>query len=173
MLKKIIVTGKNNVDKLEKKEKSTRLVAEKWTNKTDLINENNENQTKMLNQLFLNQSFNGDKYVKKEINKKINGYKNQDIKKNIFNKKEIITYDETLEKLVISKLKCYYCKTKCLLMFNNVREERQWTLDRINNNVGHSKDNTVICCLKCNLKKGTMNDEKFKFTKQLKIIKKF
>ena len=32
-------------------------------------------------------------------------------------------------------------------------------------------DNTVICCLECNLKKGTMNDEKFKFTKQLKITK--
>ena len=28
----------------------------------------------------------------------------------------------------------------------------QWTLDRIDNNIGHSKENVVICCLKCNLK---------------------
>ena len=76
-----------------------------------------------------------------------------------------------MEKLVISKLKCYYCRCNCLLMYDNVREKKQWTLDRIDNGLGHHNDNTVICCLECNLKKGTMNDEKFKFTKQLKITK--
>ena len=44
----------------------------------------------------------------------------------------------------------------------------QWTLDRINNDIGHFKDNVVICCLRCNLKKGTKNDEHFKFAKQMK-----
>ncbi len=58
-------------------------------------------------------------------------------------------------------------------MYDSVREKKQWTLDRINNDLGHHNDNTVVCCLECNLKKGTMNDEKFKFTKQLRIKKLF
>ena len=58
-------------------------------------------------------------------------------------------------------------------MYSNVREQRQWTLDRIDNSIGHHKKNTVVCCLKCNLKKGTMDDEKFKFTKQLRIKKMY
>ena len=105
------------------------------------------------------------------MERKLNGYKNQDKKKKKTDK--LITYEECLEKLVISKLKCYYCKENCLIAYENVRENTQWTLDRINNDIGHSKDNVVICCLKCNLKRGTLNDEKFKFTKQMKIIKTF
>jgi hypothetical protein len=58
-------------------------------------------------------------------------------------------------------------------MYETVREKRQWTLDRINNDIGHNNDNVVICCLECNLKRGRLNDEKFKFTKQMKIIKKY
>ena len=73
----------------------------------------------------------------------------------------------------LSKYAEEYCKENCLIAYENVRENTQWTLDRINNDIGHSKDNVVICCLKCNLKRGTLNDEKFKFTKQMKIIKTF
>ena len=124
-----------------------------------------------MNLLYLEEEYEGKKYVDKEINRKLNGYKNQDKKKKKTDK--LITYDECLEKLVISKLKCYYCKKNCLVAYENVRENAQWTLDRINNDIGHSKDNVVICCLKCNLKRGTLNDEKFKFTKQMKIIKTF
>jgi hypothetical protein len=50
-----------------------------------------------------------------------------------------------------------------------VRENKQWTLDRIDNNLGHNEDNVVIACLECNLKRRRTNQSKFLFTKQLKI----
>ena len=59
-----------------------------------------------------------------------------------------------------------------LLIYENVREPRQWTLDRIDNSIGHNTENVVISCLSCNLKRRTMDDKKFKFSKQMKIIKK-
>ena len=34
-----------------------------------------------------------------------------------------------------------------------INEPNQWTLDRLNNDIGHFNDNVVICCLTCNLKK--------------------
>ena len=123
--------------------------------------------------LYLNQSFDGDNILKQELKNKINGYKNQDKKRNILNIDKLISQEELIEKLLISKLKCYYCKCVCLLLYNNVREKKQWTLDRLDNSIGHNKDNVVICCLKCNLKRRTLDDEKFKFTKQMRITKTF
>ena len=60
-----------------------------------------------------------------------------------------------------------------LLFYKNVREEKQWTLDRIDNNSGHSNINTVIACLQCNLQRRNTNDKKFLFTKQMRLIKKY
>ena len=59
------------------------------------------------------------------------------------------------------------------LFFEKVRDEEQWTLDRINNYDEHSNENTIVCCLKCNLQRRRKNSEKFLFTKQLEnnIIK--
>jgi hypothetical protein len=59
-----------------------------------------------------------------------------------------------------------------LLLYENNREEKQWTLDRLDNAIGHTKDNVVISCLKCNLERRCLNDEKFLFTKQMRLIKK-
>ena len=84
----------------------------------------------------------------------------------------LISYEELLEKLVISKLRCYYCRKDVLLLYENNREQKQWTLDRLDNSLGHTKDNVVVCCLKCNLERRCLNDEKFLFTKQMRIIKK-
>ena len=75
-------------------------------------------------------------------------------------KKTLITYDECVEKLVLSKLKCYYCLCDCILVYQHVREKKQWTLDRIDNDIDHSNENTVICCLECNLKKRTTTRKK-------------
>ena len=102
---------------------------------------------------------------------KLNSYKNQDIKKNIYNQDKLITIEEIIEKLVISKLSCYYCKKNVKILFVKVRDDYQWTLDRIDNSICHNNNNTVICCLKCNLERRIQNSNNFKFTKQLKIKK--
>ena len=168
MSKKIVIKGKKTFDKLNDK-KPVRDV--KWGDNKTLLNE--KQQITILNKLFLENNYDGDTFVKKEVQRKIRSYKYQDVKKNVYDLTQFISYDEVMEKLVISKLKCNYCRKNCLLMYNNVREMRQWTLDRIDNSDGHTNKNTVICCLDCNLKRGTLNDEKFKFTKQLKITKKY
>ena len=168
MSKKIVIKGKKTFDKLNDK-KPVRDV--KWSDNKTLLNE--KEQITILNKLFLENNYEGDTFVKKEVERKIRSYKYQDVKKNVYDSTQFISYDEVMEKLVISKLKCNYCRKNCLLMYNNVREMRQWTLDRIDNSDGHTNKNTVICCLDCNLKRGTLNDKKFEFTKQLKITKKY
>jgi hypothetical protein len=48
---------------------------------------------------------------------------------------------------------------------------KQWTLDRIDNDIGHNKKNLVIACLECNLKRKRTNKDKFMFTKNMKITR--
>nr|QFG75175.1 MAG: hypothetical protein [Megaviridae environmental sample] len=123
----------------------------------------------MLNGLYF------DKQQKPEvvpyIHKKIAGYKQQDYKKKIYNKELFITFDEVIELLVISQLKCFYCKCNMRVRYEKTRDKQQWTLDRIDNDKGHHGDNVKIACLGCNLKRRRLNMEKFLFTKQLKINK--
>tara|TARA_Y100000389_G_scaffold193680_1_gene222719 strand:- start:1144 stop:1629 length:486 start_codon:yes stop_codon:yes gene_type:complete len=151
------------------KERKTRKIINELDNSSNLLNENTSNEIILINKLYINEKFENSVLYVHEIKKKINGYRNQDIKKDKLN--IIISYEETLEKLVESQLKCYYCKEKVCIIYKKIREPKQWTLDRLNNNIGHNKENTVICCLDCNLKRRVKNHEDFKFTKQL-IIKK-
>jgi len=167
-MKKIVIKGKRNIDGIKGEKKKTRKI----TNNINKKVFNKVSQVEYLNKLYLGEKYDGIDFVKKEVERKLSGYKNQDVKKKKLTDK-LISYEECLEKLVISKLKCYYCKTDCLITYENVREQSQWTLDRLDNSIGHEKDNVVICCLKCNLKRRTTDDEKFKFTKQMRIIKTF
>ena len=137
----------------------------------DLLKRND--QYNFINMLYLNQPFTNDDVIIKTLKRKLNGYKSQDIKKNRFNEKKFILYDELIEKIVVSKLLCHYCRGKCCLLSNKKRDKQQWTLDRIDNDMGHFTKNVVISCLKCNLQKRRRNDEHFKFAKQMKIIKHF
>ena len=129
-------------------------------------------QIEFINSLYLNIEFNEKKELLCNLSNKINSYKQQDIKKKI-NNSNLININEIIEKLLISKLKCYYCKKNLLLFYSNVREDYQWTLDRIDNNINHSNDNTLISCLSCNLKRRTKSKNDFLFTKQLKITKHY
>jgi hypothetical protein len=106
-----------------------------------------------------------------ELKKKFNAYKNQDKHKNKFDDSKHITYLQMIKKLYDSQLKCYYCNCQLLILFNKRREGSQWTLERLDNNIGHYESNTCIACLKCNLKRRTDSHEYFKQGKQLTLIK--
>lgn len=110
-------------------------------------------------------------YLKKEIKKKINSYKSQDKLKRKYDIEKFIGYDTIIDKLIKSELKCFYCKKEVLLFYSKKKERLQWSLERLNNNIGHNSENTCISCLDCNLRRRTDNYEYFKNSKQM-IIKK-
>ena len=128
-------------------------------------------QQQMINQLYLDDDFIYRLEMERELSKKLSSYKQQDISKNKYNPELFISLPEMIEKLVISKLECYYCKHNMSIFYKDVRDNYQWTLDRIDNYQGHFTDNVVICCLECNLKRRRTNADAFLFTKQLKIKK--
>jgi hypothetical protein len=103
-----------------------------------------------------------------EITKKINNYSQQDKLKK-FNEENFIDFEFVKNMLYETSLKCSYCKENVLFRYDIQREMKQWTLDRIDNNKGHSKDNVVIACLKCNLKRRNQSHKNFLFTSQLSI----
>ena len=111
------------------------------------------------------------KIIMKQIEKKINGYKQQDIDKKILNNEKLINLKCIIDKLIEDKMKCYYCKCEMFILYENVRDLKQWSVDRINNDFGHNIDNFVLACLDCNLKRRCKSADKFLFTKQLNIIK--
>jgi hypothetical protein len=107
----------------------------------------------------------------KEIDKKISSYKQQDILKKHLNEENFITKELLISKLVECNMKCYYCVSEMLILYENVRELSQWSVDRIDNNKGHDKDNFVLSCLNCNIKRRNRSSNKFLFSKQMNIIK--
>ena len=112
-----------------------------------------------------------DKFCKQQINKKIQGYKQQDIKGGRLDKDKFITFDDITNKMMECELKCRYCCYEMMILYENAREGKQWTVDRIDNDVGHNADNFHLACLSCNLKRRKTSDSKFLFTKQLNIVK--
>lgn len=106
-----------------------------------------------------------------QVQSKLNGYKSQDQNKKLYDSDKIINLDSTIQLLIQSQLKCYYCKESVQVLYKHVREPKQWTLDRISNDFGHNIGNVEIACLSCNLRRRTMYHERFVFTKQLVIVK--
>jgi hypothetical protein len=128
-----------------------------------------KNHTTFINQLYLNQSYDYCEDIQKEISRKVQGYIQQDKKKDRIDR--FITVEQTYEKLVCSQLKCKYCLCDLKLLYKIKKDEQQWTLDRIDNNLAHTYDNVIVSCLKCNLKRRRMNMDKYEFTKKLKLKK--
>ena len=146
-----------------------KTLVERVKNNIDL---ENETQRTCINTLYLTGECDiHQKQIISSLDNKISGYKNQDIKKYIHDNATLITREELLEKLVASKLKCYYCSASVKILYSKVREPLQWTLDRIDNDNSHTKENTVVACLKCNLKRRRIDADKFYFTKNLSIKK--
>lgn len=111
-------------------------------------------------------------WMLQEINRKINGYKCQDVDKHLYDLEHFVDTDYVVQLLIQSNLHCYYCKEDMYVMYAEVRNPKQWSLERIDNSYGHNKGNVEIACLQCNLKRKTMYHERFLFTKQLGNIVK-
>ena len=127
-------------------------------------------QLDWIRKIYMNEEFIEKEKILQVLNKKISGYRYQDIikKRDIEN---IININDCVEKILSQKLLCYYCKKKLLIFYPYKRQDNQWTLDRIDNMIPHSNENTCVSCLKCNLQKRRRDHDKFKYTKQLVLIK--
>lgn len=177
--KKIVISGTNNryqMNKLIKprvaNETKKRIESEKWTFDESYYEYNS--QLKILIDLSNNGCEpydNVSKTVVQEINKKFNGYKQQDKLKKILDENKFLTFEIVLQKLIECELKCYYCKSEMKVLYDISRQMTQWSIDRIDNDKGHNNDNFYIACLDCNLKRRRRSDDKFLFTKQMKLVK--
>jgi len=149
-----------------------RVAAENWTfTSHDYAHQNQLNNIKKLIENkyeFIDETT---KIVLQQINKKIYGYKQQDILKKLLNNDNFITLESITNKMIDCELKCYYCYCEMNVLYDISREMKQWTVDRIDNDLGHNIDNFYLACLECNLKRRRRSDEKFLFTKQMKLVK--
>jgi len=164
---------KNSLIEHHKKVKDKKRVeAEKWTFTTDdYAHENQLNNIKKIvekNYEFTDQTT---KIALQQINKKLYGYKQQDIIKKLLSNEKFITLESVTNKMIECELKCYYCCCEMNVLYDISREMKQWTVDRIDNDLGHNIDNYYLACLECNLKRRRRSDEKFLFTKQMKLVK--
>jgi len=156
------------------KPQSKRLITEKWN--IDRCYFENSSQYQILQEVcekkldFKNLEPNF-RIIFSELERKLYSYKQQDIEKKIYNEKEFIDINTVVKKLVDCKLKCYYFESDVFVLYEMSREGKQWSVDRIDNSIGHNKENYVISCLKCNLKRRCKNSDKFMFSQQLKLVK--
>ena len=162
----------NKIDKKNKK----RVVTENWNLPIEYLNF--EKQWELIQQIYLSiieeQTIitKEMKTLIRELERKIYGYKQQDLEKNIYDSTLFLSLKDILEKIIKEKMKCYYCFCEMYVLYEIVRESKQWSVDRINNYQGHNKENFVLACLECNLKRRRRSSDKYLFTKQLSIVKK-
>jgi hypothetical protein len=121
--------------------------------------------------IMSNTKSNTNKDIITVLKQKYSSYKNQDKQSHKYDPEQHITYEQMIEKLYKSGLKCYYCNCDLSILYNKKRLKTQWTLERLDNNLGHYASNTCISCLECNLKRRTDNYEYFKKSKQTTIVK--
>jgi hypothetical protein len=163
----------------EKKEQKKRVDSEKWelTDKDLTYNKQIESLVRIQNNNDINNINKEDNLTKydnliiSQIKTKLSSYKQQDILKKLLNEEKFITFNKTIDLLVESDLKCHYCSEFMNVVYEIVRMNKQWSLDRIDNNQGHNDGNLVISCLACNLKRRRVNKDDFFMTKNMKIVR--
>jgi hypothetical protein len=165
------LTKKTKIITPVKKEKAIRKETNKWRFDNKYLEL--DKQWECLQ--FINNKINTTDEVcremRRQIQNKISSYKMQDIHKDKYHEDKFVDFYFVISLLIEKELKCFYCKEAVYLFYNFVRENKQWTLERIDNDYGHNRDNVEIACLHCNLRRRTMYHERYLFTKQLNIVK--
>jgi aspartate carbamoyltransferase regulatory subunit len=170
-------TFKENINVKTEKERSKRVITEtkRWTfskeelayvSQMELLNTlvsliNRETLTEKM-QLSPSQ-----RMVYSQVKTKLRSYKEQDLKKNKYDSLKFVTPAFILNKLEESAMICFYCKESTNILYEYVREPKQWTIERLDNTYGHNSDNVVIACLSCNLRRRTSQFERYLTTKKI------
>jgi hypothetical protein len=158
-------TTKKNTKQIKKEPIKRRITTTpKWTFSQTDLHENNQTQ-----HLYdpITQTF-----VYQQIRNKLSGYRCQDIDKGLFLPNQTMDVSGVVQKIETAKGLCFYCKSPVHILYDNVREPKQWTLERLDNSKGHVFDNVEIACLSCNLRRRTMKYEKYIMTKEIKTVHK-
>ena len=116
------------------------------------------------------------------VRQKIGSYRYQDIGKGMYNAQQFIDFPYTIQlfrefmgkspthlQTDISGVLCYYCRQPVRLLYASSRDPQQWTIERIDNSIGHNKGNVAIACLQCNLKRRTIHHERYLSSKHIQV----
>ena len=174
--KKIMFTGTTTKYQMKKidlmslqKEKKKKIETNTWgLNEEEL---SYKTQLDILKNIYSPAKNKLNSFIISHIKTKISSYKQQDMLKNMFLEPEFVTFEHVIDLLNACDLKCHYCSCETYLLYEFVREMKQWSLDRINNDIGHNKHNLVMACLECNLKRRRTNKDAFFMTKNLTITR--
>tara|TARA_Y100000816_G_C25949777_1_gene495430 strand:+ start:72 stop:710 length:639 start_codon:yes stop_codon:yes gene_type:complete len=163
--KSISITGKRNIDSFSNKPAVRNI---KYKQRDISISEIHDiflfikNHDYKHNKDDTSQQFsNKQKYIYQTLYTKSYSYFNQDKTKRSELPREIIPVKILIDKLIKNNYKCSYCNQNVKIIYDKVRDPLQWTLDRIDNSLNHTDTNCVISCLKCNLKRKTLEKKIF------------
>jgi len=112
--------------------------------------------------------------VQHHLTIKWRGYRQQDQEKGWYDPAQLVTVAEIHQLLCDCHTLCFYCRQPMKVLYEQVRDPMQWTLERIDNSMGHNRGNVQIACLQCNVRRRTMYHERYLDTKRLtqhRIIK--
>jgi len=165
------LTPHKETKKIEKPPKKKRVVTEKKSWKIADHELCSEWQFQYIKSGDIDLSSNFEQLLHSQIQQKLSGYKYQDLENELYCPEKMIDKPFVLDLFLRCQGKCFYCKEPVLFVYEFVREPKQWTIERIDNSMGHIKDNVELACLSCNLRRRTMYHERFVFTKQLKIVR--
>ena len=165
-----LTNGSKQIKKKEK-EKKMRVETKTWGLGNDELSF--ATQLQIFNKNIVNEKITTKHIgmIVSHIKAKICSYKQQDILKGKLLEEEFVSFNDVIELLYSSQMKCHYCSCETYLLYEVVRENKQWSLDRINNEIGHNRNNLLIACLECNLKRRRTNKDAFFFTKNLQIVR--
>jgi len=107
--------------------------------------------------------------IRQEIKGKLSSHKSYDQSRGM--DEPLATDTEILYKMLLQKERCFYCHCLFHVLYQDRFDPFQWSIDRIDNSKGHTSTNTVITCLRCNLRRRTREAGEFYRDRNLNVIK--
>jgi len=95
------------------------------------------------------------RHLHEKITFKLNAARTND--KKYKRKCQLIWPAEVIELMELQDGRCFYCDKVMVTNNHGITNPRGFTCDRIDNAIGHSRNNIVISCVTCNV--GRMNDK--------------